>query len=75
MRQSWPSISMPIIWSGLAPHVGGGSFLGEGAMWNFDLLSFLLGAALMLAWLILGVLVTSAIGWVNRGGGKFPPRT
>ncbi len=44
-------------------------------MWQFDLMSFVLGGLAMLIWLMIGVLVTSAIGWVSRGGGEFPPRT
>ncbi len=41
---------------------------------HFDLLSFVLGGAAMLIWLVIGVVVASAIGWVNDGGGEFPPR-
>ncbi len=37
--------------------------------------SFILGALFMLSWIVIGVVVASAIGWVNRGGGEFPPRT
>ena len=43
-------------------------------MWEFDFMSFMLGTLWGVVATVSGIVVGSAIGWANRGGGEFPPR-